>query len=258
MDQLNIKIKSADSENAKQITDILYRLVDDKKIESFKIKKIVKGKNSIDLSPLVPILGDVDFETLYQTAKDYGLFALGQGYIGLKIIREILSVVKDGIKISEKIKEKKSLFGFSCNINRHTILKYGRSFGVEPFDTILTSATKDSFERIFLNDRKWGEIKIAQEKYFLIQHIAIFVKHPIGAIVSIGDVKDIQFNPATGKSTIFLDGEPRKIRPIPYNGNWPHHNAHGTVYTTLNRIETAETLADVYPSLDKKRKQRKD
>jgi len=254
MDNLRAEIRSADPESARKITAILYKLVDNKKINSFKIKKITKGKNSIDLNPLVSLLENIDFETLYQTAKKSGLFAIGTGYIGIKIIREILSIVKDGIAIGDKIKGKKSLFGVSCNINKHPIVKYGRSFGVEPFDTIMTSAAPDSMREMFLAKRKWGEIKIAQKKYYVIEYIAIFVKHPIAAITHIGKISYIEYNPKNGKSTIILEGPPKKIKSIPYDKNWSHHNAHGTVYTTKKRIDNAKTLADVYPSLDHRKK----
>jgi len=251
-DKLRANIRSADSDSARKITEFLYEQVDKKKIKSFKIKKIVKGKNSIDLIPLIPFLGEIDFETWYQRAKESGIV---EGYIGYRILRGILSVVKDGISIADKIKGKKSLFGVSCNINQHTIVKYGRSFGVEPFDTILTSATPDSLQKTFLDERKWGEIKISLEKSFLIQHIAIFVKQPIGAITHTGEVSHIEINPENGKSTVFLKGKPKKLKkPIPYNKNWLHHNAHGTVYTTMERIDKAKTLADVYPSLDNRKK----
>jgi len=252
MDNLRANIRSADPDSARKITEFLYEQVDKKQIQSFKIKKIVKGQNSIDLIPLVPFLEEINFETWYQRAKESGIV---ETYIGYRIIHGILSIVKDGISIGEKIKGKKSFFGVSCNINTHTIAKYGRSFGVEPFDTILTSATPDSLQKTFLNEKKWGEIKIAEEKSFLIQYIAIFVKRPIAAITHIGKASHVEYNPENGKSTVILEGKPKKIkRPIPYNKNWPHHNAHGTVYTTKERIDNAKTLADVYPSLDNRRK----
>jgi len=225
VDSLRASIKSADPDSAKKITDILYELVDNKKIQSFKVKKISKGKNSIDLSPLVPILEEIDFETLYRNAKESGLYAIGLGYLGIKIIREMLSVIKDAIELSEKMKRKKSMSGISCKINNHKIVRYGRSFGVEPFDTILTSGTPHSLKTTFLGEKKWGEIKISQEKYFLIEHVAIFIKHPIGAITHTGKVSNIEFNPENGKSTIILEGEPEEIPPIPYDTRFPHHNA---------------------------------
>ena len=255
MDNLSVNIRNADTDSTRKITNILYELVDNKKIDSFKIKKVVKGKNSVDLRPLVPFLENIDFESLYQSAKESGLFVIAKGHIGIRIIRDILSIVSDGIAVGEKVKGKKSLFGVSCRINKHTIVKYGRSFGVEPFDTILTSAAPDSMKKMFLGERKWGEIKIAQDKYYLIQHIAIFVKHPIAAITHIGRVSHMEFNPENGKSTVFLEGKPEKIKQtIPYDKNWPHYNAHGTVYTTKERIHNAKTLADVYPSLDNRKK----
>lgn len=249
-DNLKTNIKSADIESAKKITTMLYTLVDNNQIPTFKIKKISKGKNSVDLSPLIPIISEIDFSSVYQTIRESGIFVVGQTYFGIKIAREILSIVKDGIVTYEKIKKKKSLFGINCIINNNSIIKYGRSFGVEPFDTILASATPESLELTFLKEKKWGEIPISQEKYFLIEYVAIFVKYPIGAITHIGKVDHIEFNPENNKSTIILDGDPVKITPIPYDERYPHHNAHGTVYTTKERIDNAKTLADVYPSLD--------
>lgn len=147
------------------------------------------------------------------------------------------------------------MFGVDCKINSESIVKYGRSFGVEPFDTILTSAAPETMEKMFLGENKWGEIKIALEKYYLIQHIAIFVKRPIAAITHIGDVSHIEYNPKNGKSTIFLEGKARKLKkPIPYDKKWKNYNSHGKLYTTKERIDNAKTLADVYPSLDYRKK----
>jgi len=255
IDNLRVSIKSADPDSAKKITNILYQLVDDKKINSFKIKKILKGKNSIDLSPLVPLLEHVDLESLYQSAKESDLFTVGKISVGIKIIKDIVAIVKDGIVIGEKIKGKKSMFGVNCKINTKSIAKYGRSFGIEPFDTILTSAVPKTMKNMFLDERKWGEIKIGLEKYYLIQYIAIFVKHPTAAITHIGKVSYIVYNPENRKSTIFLEGKPTKLKKsIPYDKNWRNHNAHGMVYTTKERIDNAKTLADVYPSLDYRKK----
>lgn len=248
-------IRSADTTSANKITDILYKLVDDGKIKSFKVKRISKGENSIDLSPLVPLLDHVNIETLYENVKNTDLVRLGSGLIVLGIAQKILSIVKDGIEVAEKIKGKKSMFGVNCKIDDQSVVKYGRSFGVEPFDTILTSAAPETMNNLFLAKNKWGEIKIAFEKYYTIKYIVIFVKHPVAAITHIGKVSHIEYNPKTGKSTVILQGIPIKLKnPLPYDRKWPHHNAHGTVYTTKNRIDNAKTLADVYPSLDYRKK----
>jgi len=175
---LKANIKNADPESAKKITDILYRMVDKKEIESFQIKEITKGKNSIDLSPFIPILEDVDYETLYKIVKDHGLFAISQGYIGLRIIREILSVVREGIEISEKFKEKKSQFGVSYKINRHLVLKYGRSFGVDPFDTILTSATSSTIQDTLLAKKSMGRNSNCKRKISFNSIYCLFCQNP--------------------------------------------------------------------------------
>lgn len=250
-------VRSADTKSAKRITDMLYQLVEDEKIKSFKVKRVSKGANSIDLSPFVPLLEHVDIESLYGNIKDSKIVILGSGAIALGIAKTILSIVKDGIEIAEKIKGGKSMFGVNCRIDEQSVIKYGRSFGVKPFDTILTSAAPDTMKKMFLGERKWGEIKIAFERYHTIQYIAMFVKKPVGAITHIGEVDHIEYNPKTGKSTIILKGEPKKLKKkIPYDPKWEHNNAHGTAYTTKSRIDTAETLADVYPSLDYRRKKK--
>jgi len=133
-------------------------------------------------------------------------------------------------------------------------LNFTSRSSVDPFDTILTSATSSTIQDTLLAKKKnqWGEIPIAREKYPLIQYIAFFVKTPVRAIQWIGKVKTISYNPETQKSTIYLDGNPEKTRLVPYDKKCPRHNGHGTVYTTIKRIKKAKTLCDVYPSLDKK------
>ena len=252
MQTLRVNIKSTDIDNARKITNMLYELVDKEKIESVKISEIKKGKNSIDINPIIQLIGNIDIVAAFESGIISAAAGTGGAYYGLKLAREIISIVRDGIRAYEKL-NKKSFMGLHCKIGRHTLTKFGRSYGVQLFDTILVSATPQSIDDTLLAKKQWGEIPISKDKYALIDYVAIFVKSPIAAIEWIGKVKDIKYNPVNKKSTILFTSI-NKIKPIPYDDRWPHHNAHGTVYTTMERIKHAETLSDVYPSLDKQRK----
>lgn len=249
MQNLRANIRSADVENASKITNILYELVEKEKIGSVKISKIKKGKNSIDVSAIVQLFESIDVGAAFNSGILEAAAGMGGAYYGLKLAREIITAIKDGIVGYEKLKKMKSFMGLQLKIGGHTIAKFGRSYGVEPFDTILTSASPQSIQNTLIGKKQWGEIPIAREKYAMIDYVAIFTKSPVAAIEWIGKVKDIKYNPANNKSTVLLRSID-KIKPIPYDERWPHHNAHGTVYTTIERVRNAKTLCDTYPSLD--------
>lgn len=248
MQNLRVNIKSADVENARKITNMLYELVENEKIESVKIKKMKKGKNSIDVSTIIQLFEDIDIGATFQSGILNAAASVGGMYYGLKLAREIITSVKQGIETYEKLKKKTSFMGLHCKIGRWTIARFGRSYDVQSFDTILTSASPQSVEDTLLAKKQWGEILISREKYTMIDYVAIFVKSPVAAIEWIGKVKDIKYNPVNKKSTILLRSID-KIKRIPYDERWPHHNAHGTVYTTIDRVRKAKTLCDTYPSL---------
>jgi len=44
MENMKLNIKSADIDSAMKITNLLYQLIDSKKLESVKIKQVKKGK----------------------------------------------------------------------------------------------------------------------------------------------------------------------------------------------------------------------
>lgn len=245
MANLQVRIKSGDIDSVMKVTGILYQLIEEKEIESLSINKIKKGEHSLDFNSLAALLNN---NQLLETI--IGGIGIEIAYRGVKFVHEIISTIKDGIDLSEKIKGNKSFMGLQCKIGRQSIVKFGRSYGIEYFDTIVTSATPQSLEETFLAKKEWGEIPIAREKYLLIKYVAIFVKTPVRAITWVGKVKNITYNPVNKKSTIHLDGFPRDITPIPYDDKCPQHNGHGTVYTTMARIEKAKTLCDVYPSLN--------
>lgn len=248
MTNLQVNLRSADVENAVKITQILYSLVENREIESITINKIKKGANSLDINSLIPLINDGVKEL--GAWIPVGVVGVGATYGATKVIHEIISTIKDGIELSEKIKGKKSFMGLHCKIGRQNIVKFGRSYGIPYFDTIMTSATLQSIDDTLLAKNQWGEIPISRERYPLIKHIALFVKTPHRSIEWVGKVKEIKYNPNNKKSTIYLDGKPERIPQIPYDKKCPQHNGHGTVYTTLERIRNAKTLCDVYPSLD--------
>jgi len=249
LQNLRANIKSADLENASKITNILYEFVEKEKIESVKISKIKKGKNSIDVSVIAQLFESINVVAAFNSGILEAAAATGGTYYGLKLSREMIKAIKDGIAGYEKLKKIKSFMGLQLKIGGYTIAKFGRSYGVEPFDTILTSAAPQSIEDTLIGKKQWGEIPIAREKYTMIDYVAIFTKSPVAAIEWIGKVKDIKYNPANKKSTVLFRSID-KIKPIPYDKRWPHHNAHGTVYTTIERVRSAKTLCDTYPSLD--------
>jgi len=246
VDKLSILLKSSDIETAIKITELLYNLVNDEEIKYIKIDRIKKGKNSIDVNTILPFLQNVNFiESAFTTALFTGS-ALG----GLKAVKYVTEIVKNTIDISEKIGNKKSNIGLQCKVRNLSLVKFGRSFKIPYFDTILTSAIPKTIKNTLIAQNLWGEIPIAREKFISLKYIALFVKKPVQAIEWIGKINKIEYNAQNKKSTIFLDGPPKKIRPIPYNKRWPNYNGHGTVYTTMNRIKSAKTLIDVYPSFD--------
>lgn len=248
MTNLQIDIKSADLENAMKITEMLYQLVENKEIESIQIRKIKKGANSLDINSLLPLLQNFDFNHLLQ--EGLSVKQLAEAYIGIRIAEKVVSMVKDGIDISEKLGKMKSSMSLHCKMGIHSIVKFGKAYNTNYSDTIVASATPESIKDTLLSKNLWGEIPLAREKYLMIKNIAFFVKTPVRAITWAGKVKNIKYNPENKKSTVFLDGEAKQIPPIPYDDKCPHHNGHGIVYTTMDRIRNAKTLCDVYPSLN--------
>lgn len=214
---INIKIKNSNVNTILEVIEYFYKLVDSGTIKKFEITKIKKGKHSVE--------------------SDIGLILSGATF-AYPFLRDLV------IKCKEKW-SKSEYISYNMKLNNEPVANFG--YGYRPIDTIVCSARPDTMKKIFHERHQWGEVAVAQNKFGILENIAMY-ETSVRAIRYIAKIDDIiSSHNRKGFVTLFLDGEPIILpHSIPYSNLHPNYNARSLFYTTKTRLLKAETLRDVY------------
>ena len=124
--------------------------------------------------------------------------------------------------------------------------RLGKSYEI---DTIVcASSDSKSLEQVFLKDQHWYKILISDKMKNKIKYIAMYESAPVSAIRYIGKIKEIIPFEDSEFSEIILSEKPERIKPIKNSEDNPHLAPQSRKYTTKSRLDTAETLEDIFGS----------
>ncbi|GCF93735.1 hypothetical protein NRIC_16260 [Enterococcus florum] len=117
-----------------------------------------------------------------------------------------------------------------------------------PFeDTIIVPARKEGFDRVFLGEKQWYDIRINNNRIGNIKYIAAYQVAPIKAIVYYAKVKEIvESDNIPGYKKVIFDGEPIKLEePIKLGDNValaPQNSR----YVHFNQLTSARSLDELF------------
>lgn len=111
-------------------------------------------------------------------------------------------------------------------------------------DTIIVPARQDGFERVFLGQDCWFAVRISGGMLDRIRHIAAYRTHPVSAVTHLARVARIEPWGEEGKYRLIFAGKAEPIGPVPL-GDAPPGAMQGPRYTTLARLRSAESLAEI-------------
>ena len=117
---------------------------------------------------------------------------------------------------------------------------------VEDLDTIVVPAREEGFNRVFIGENCWYEIKISSSMIPKIKYIAAYQTSPISAITHYAEVTNIEKYKGTNKYILYFKDRAKKLEsPIKIainKGIAPQSPR----YTTLSKIKNAKSLEDVF------------
>ena len=117
---------------------------------------------------------------------------------------------------------------------------------VDELDTIVVPAREEGFNRVFLGENSWYEIKISSSMLSKIKYIAAYQTAPISAITYYAEVERITKYKDSNKYILyFKDGAIKLNKPIKLGTN-KNIAPQAPRYTTLQKIQNAKTLDDVF------------
>ena len=115
-------------------------------------------------------------------------------------------------------------------------------------DTIVCPAQEDGFNEVFLQENRWFQIRIDDNKLQKIKYLAMYESAPVSAINYVGEVKKIIPYKNTKKYEIILNGPAIKLpTPIKKSKEFPNLAPQGPKYTMKSLLDEATKLEDIFP-----------
>ncbi len=113
-------------------------------------------------------------------------------------------------------------------------------------DTVVVPARQEGFEKVFLKEDQWHEIRLHASMHSLIKYIAVYQVAPVSAITYIAPVKSIEPWGESGKYVVNFTEPAKKIRSIPRKKNGRVKPLYNLRYTMRERLMGAKTLDDIW------------
>lgn len=125
------------------------------------------------------------------------------------------------------------------------MLNFSQLISNKILDTIIVPATIDNFNSLFLEQKKWGAIKISPSAIKEIKYIAAYQTAPISAITHLAEIKSIEKAEEKGKYIIYFNNDPTKITDIKFDGTMGSQ-IQGARYTNKENLLKAKTISDLF------------
>lgn len=184
-DLIGVKIKNSKISTTLEVIGFLYELVDSGTIKNYEIKKINKGKHSVE--------SDISF--------------------WLSIGNSTYPFLKDLVRICKRKWSDDKFVSYQMKVNDGESAGFG--YGYRPIDTVVCPARPDTMEKVFHKRHQWGEVAVAQNKFGLLENLAMY-ETSVRAIRYYAEIDEIiPSQTRKGFVTIFLKNKPKLLqRPI--------------------------------------------
>ena len=114
-------------------------------------------------------------------------------------------------------------------------------------DSIVVPGHPDGCKEVFINQRRWPNLKIDRRRLGSVKYIAIYQTAPVSAITHYAEI--LRFEPLerVGRYDVIFKGKPVEIRHVKHT-NADTWAVQGPRYTALNLLLAASHLARAFPS----------
>lgn len=120
---------------------------------------------------------------------------------------------------------------------------YNRKF--DDYDTIIVPTRDDTFKQVFMRERCWYPVRVANDMLRNIKWVAAYQSAPVSAITHIARVALVEKYDDVGKFKLMFSKAPKQIKKIPF-GDAPVSAMRGPRYTTRSNLAKAGRLTDLF------------
>lgn len=115
------------------------------------------------------------------------------------------------------------------------------------FDTVVIPAQSEGFEKVFIGENRWYQIRMNSSALKQIKYIAAYQVTPISAITHIAKVKSIEPWGQKGKWVLNFSEPAIEITHVILKKNGKIRAPQSPRYAVRERILKAKNLDDIWP-----------
>lgn len=113
-------------------------------------------------------------------------------------------------------------------------------------DTVVVPAREDGFEKVFLGQDRWYQVRIHPSMISQLKHVAVYRTAPVSAITHYAPIRSIEPWQNTGKMVINFAEPAKEIGPLKLTKNGRVKHLQGLRYTNFDKLKKATSLDEAF------------
>jgi hypothetical protein len=113
-------------------------------------------------------------------------------------------------------------------------------------DTVVVPAREDGFEKVFLGQDRWYQVRIHPSMISQLKYVAVYRTAPVSAITHYAPIRSIEQWENTGKMVINFTEHAREVGPLKLTEGGKVRHLQGLRYTNFAKLKNANSLDEAF------------